>query len=76
MCQYRALGRTMDSLRVYLGRATVSTVPFLKLASETKSMPWAEIDPTKTLGRRTGRWLPCMWSVTAENAEVLVSEIW
>ena len=42
MCQYRALGRTMDSLRVYLGRATVSTVPFLKLASETESMPWAD----------------------------------
>ena len=35
------------------------TAPFPGLASEPEAMSWAEIDPTKVLGRRRGQWRPC-----------------
>ena len=38
------------------GGAAASAATFSELASEPEAMPWAEIDPTKVLRRRRGRW--------------------
>ena len=38
----------------------MSTAPFPELASESAAISWAEIDPTKVLGRGRSRWCRCM----------------
>ena len=54
------MGRTKGSLNADQGRTPASTAPSLELASESAAISWAEIDPTKVLGRRRSRWCPCM----------------
>ena len=52
--------RTKGGLIADPGGAPGSTAPFPELASESAAISWAEIDPTKVLGRRRGRWCPVM----------------
>ena len=54
MRQCWALGRTMDGLKADPGGAPVSAAPSSEPAGEPEAMSWAEINPTKILGR--GRW--------------------
>ena len=55
MRRWWALGRTKGGLKANPGGAPVSAASFSELAGEPESIPWAEIDPTKVLGRRS-RW--------------------
>ena len=45
----------------------MSTTPFPELASEIGAISWAEIDPTKVLGRRRSPWCPVMARGGAEG---------
>ena len=56
MRQWWALGRTKDGLKADPGGSPASAATFSELASEPEAMSWAEIDPTKGMGWRRGRW--------------------
>ena len=58
--QWWAMERTKGGLNTGPGGALVSTARFPELASESAAISWAEMDPTKVLGRRKSRWCPCM----------------
>ena len=53
----------MDGRKDDPGGPPASAASLLKLASEPEAISWAEIDPTKVLGRRRGRWF-FVWSAT------------
>ena len=52
------MGTTKGGLKADSGGMPASTVPFPELANESAATSWAEIDPTKVLGRRRSRWCP------------------
>ena len=54
--QWWAMERTKGGLKADPGGAPVSTAPFPELLAKSSAISWADIDPTKVLGRRRSRW--------------------